>query len=259
MKILSIDTSSAALGIALSNDRAMLAEFTQNKALTHSEKLMPLIDTMMKNTDEDLASLDVVACTIGPGSFTGIRIGVATANAFAMAKSIPVIGISTLEALAWNFRYTDCVVTATMYAQRDDYYRGVYSFENGRLTVIKSEEAVSRDEILSEIREITETGRTVMLAGEMTDRYRAGTFASDEMQEMLSNGRLIIADRNLNFLRASNLCEMASQIMESSDISELPRYIEPVYIRKPQAEVQYEEKMARLRSMRDGGAEDGKQ
>ena len=60
MKILSIDTSSAALGIALSNDRAMLAEFTQNKALTHSEKLMPLIDTMMRNTDEDLASLDAV-------------------------------------------------------------------------------------------------------------------------------------------------------------------------------------------------------
>lgn len=253
MKILAIDTSSAALGIALSTEKAMLSEFTQNKALTHSEKLMPLIDTMLKNIDEDIKTVDAIACTTGPGSFTGIRIGVSTANAFAMANSIPVIGISSLEALAHNFKYTDYVIVATMYAQRDDYYRGIYSFEDRKISIIKSEEAISKDDILSEINEILKSQKKVILAGEMPDRYRSGLMQSDELENLVREQGFLIADRNLNFLRASNLCEIAFNIITSGKASDMPRYIEPVYIRKPQAEVQYEEKMAKMKNTKDRG------
>ena len=214
---------------------------------------MPLIDMMFRNTDEDISSLDAVACAIGPGSFTGIRIGVATANAFAMAKSIPVIGISSLEALAYNFRYTEHVIVATMYAQRDDYYRGIYSFKSGKLNIEKQEEAISKDEIISEIREIMESGKIVILSGEMTDRYRNALMDSQELENLIREPGFLIADRNLNFLRASNLCEIASDLMASGDPSDMSGYIEPVYIRKPQAEVQYEEKMARMKNLKDRG------
>lgn len=251
MKILAIDTSSAALGVALCSEKAMLAEFTQNKALTHSEKLMPLIDIMLKNIDEDIQSVDVVACTTGPGSFTGIRIGVSTANAFAMANKIPVIGISSLEALAHNFKYADHVIVSTMYAQRDDYYRGIYSFEDAKMSIIKSEEAISKDEILLEIREIMKAQKKVILCGEMPDRYRTGLMESEELKTLIEEPGFLIADKNLNFLRSSNLCEIAFDIMADGKIKDMPRYIEPVYIRKPQAEVQYEEKMAKIKDMQN--------
>ncbi|MGL5255610.1 MAG: tRNA (adenosine(37)-N6)-threonylcarbamoyltransferase complex dimerization subunit type 1 TsaB [Proteocatella sp.] len=244
MKILAIDTSSSALGIAVTDEETMLAEFTQNKALTHSEKLMPLIDTMLTNIDEKIYNMDAIACSIGPGSFTGIRIGVATANAFAMARNIPVIGISSLEALAYNFKYTDYVVVSTMYAQREDYYRGIYSFEKQKLSVVKAEEAISFEEIAEEIKALSLTGKKVVVLGELNSRLK-GILDENSAKSVLINN-CILADKTLNQINASNLCEIAREIIKNKNNSELPRYIEPVYIRKPQAEVQYEEKLRAL-------------
>ncbi len=243
MKILAIDTSSSALGIAVTDEDTMLAEFTQNKALTHSEKLMPLIDTMLSNIDENIKNIEAVACSIGPGSFTGIRIGVATANAFAMAGNIPVIGISSLEAMAYNFKYTDYVIVSTMYAQREDYYRGIYSFENQSIQILKEEDAISFEEIAEEVKILSQSGKTVILLGELNSRLKG---ISESISKTLIMDNCILADKTLNQICASNLCEIARDIMSKEDISKLPRYIEPVYIRKPQAEVQYEEKMKTL-------------
>lgn len=243
MKILAIDTSSSALGIAATDEDTMLAEFTQNKALTHSEKLMPLIDTMLSNIDENISNMDVIACSIGPGSFTGIRIGVATANAFAMAGNIPVIGISSLEAMAYNFKYTDFVIVSTMYAQREDYYRGIYSFENQNLQILKKEDAISFEEIAEEVKVLSESGKKVILLGELNSRLKG---ISESISKTLIMHNCTLADKTLNQISASNLCEIARHIIDKNEISTLPRYIEPVYIRKPQAEVQYEEKMKTL-------------
>lgn len=257
MKILSIDTSSAALGIAMSDEDTMLAEFTQNKALTHSEKLMPLIQLMFENIEEDIDCVEAIACTIGPGSFTGIRIGVATANAFAMAKNIPVIGVSSLEGLSYNFKNTHFSIVSTMYAQRDDYYRGIYRYNEEKLEIVKAEDAISFDEIIDEIKIIIESGQKVMLVGEMVDKLKKRlseeNFQNPEKQQrielvagLMEKHKLKLADKNTNYVRASNLCEIASEILGSNAINMLPRYVEPVYIRKPQAEVQYEEKMMKL-------------
>lgn len=244
MKILAIDTSSSALGIAITDEETMLAEFTQNKALTHSEKLMPLIDTMLTNIDENINQMDAIACSIGPGSFTGIRIGVATANAFSMARNIPIVGVSSLEAMAYNFKYTDYVVVATMYAQREDYYRGIYRFENEKLIVIKDEEAISFEEIADEIRKIKLDGKNVVVLGELNSRLKG--ISDDNSSKEIFMKECILADKTLNQICASNLCEIAREMIKNKNNSELPRYIEPVYIRKPQAEVQYEEKLRAL-------------
>jgi len=269
MKILSIDSSSAALGIAMSDENTMLAEFTQNKALTHSEKLMPLIELMLNNIEEDIDCVDAMTCTIGPGSFTGIRIGVATANAFAMAKNIPIIGVSSLEGLSYNFRHTDFAVVSTMYAQRDDYYRGTYRYKQAELEILETEDAISFDEILDEIKELIESGQKVMLVGEMVDKFKLRISEENtknpEKQEKINvamrqmhKDELRLADKNLNYLRASNLCEIAQKILASDEAQNLPRYIEPVYIRKPQAEVQYEEKMMKMKPNKIEAGKNGK-
>jgi len=269
MKILSIDSSSAALGIAMSDENTMLGEFTQNKALIHSEKLMPLIELMLKNIEEDIDNVGAMACTIGPGSFTGIRIGVATANAFAMAKNIPIIGISSLEGLSYNFRYTDFAIVSTMYAQRDDYYRGIYRYTDAELEILETEDAISFDEILDEINNLIKSGQRVMLVGEMVDKFKLriseeNTKNPEKQQKInvtisqMYKHELRLADKNLNYLRASNLCEIAMKILGSSEAENLPRYIEPVYIRKPQAEVQYEEKMIKINQNKIEAGKNGK-
>lgn len=236
MKILGIDTSSSALGIALTDEKILIGEFTQNKALAHSEKLMPLIEMMMNNLDEDIENLDAVVATIGPGSFTGIRIGVATANAFSMALNIPVIGISALRAMAYNFVDSDYVVFATMYAQRNDFYRGAYKIEEGIVTEILSEDAISMENIVLEIKECIDKGQKVILSGEILEKLD-----DKEEKEVLIKMGVIFAKKNNSLVRASNLCILAEKEMTTKI-----EYIQPVYIRKPQAEVQYEQRQKLL-------------
>ena len=233
MKILGIDTSSSVLSIGITQGDQVIGELVQNKALTHSERLMPHIAYLMETVDEKIEDIDYFAVTIGPGSFTGIRIGVATANAFAMAQGKRVIALSTLEALAHNFRQENLIIISTMYAQRDDYYRGTYEFlldDQGKhqLVVLQSEAAIGREDILKEAREYAKD-KPVILVGEITG----------PVQEELKSkaGSINLAEGDHNYIRPSTLCFLAK---ERAHLAE--GYAKPVYIRKPQAEVQFEER-----------------
>lgn len=170
MKIFALDTSSSVLALGMMEDDQIRGELMQNKALTHSEHLMPHIDYLLSSLEENVREMDLFATTIGPGSFTGIRIGVATANAFALASGKKVVGISTLEALAYNFEHSDAIIITTMYAQREDYYRGIYRFEDGELVVIEEEAAVAKDDILQEASLFADA--EVIIAGELADALR---------------------------------------------------------------------------------------
>ena len=233
MKILGIDTSSSVLSIGITQGDQVIGELVQNKALTHSERLMPHIAYLMETVDEKIEDIDYFAVTIGPGSFTGIRIGVATANAFAMAQGKRVIDLSTLEALAYNFRQENLIIISTMYAQRDDYYRGIYEFlldDQGKhqLVVLQSEAAIGREDILKEAREYAKD-KPVILVGEITG----------PVQEELKSkaGSISLAEGDHNYIRPSTLCFLAT---ERAHLAQ--DYAKPVYIRKPQAEVQFEER-----------------
>ncbi len=241
MKILAIDTSSSVLSLAVSSDGIILGELMQNKALTHSERLMPHIEYLFSALDEKVQQMDCFAVTIGPGSFTGIRIGVATANAFAMASGKKVVGISTLEALAHNFRHSDAFIISTMYAQREDYYRGLYQFRDGELIVLKSEDAVSKEDIFNEAKDFSKRGK-VIIVGElasalaMDDEFVDKNMNCKPKKSIIQLG--VDAD---NYVRGAILCEIAGKHFDrASD------FVSPIYIRKPQAEVQYEEKQRAL-------------
>lgn len=133
MKILSMDTSADTVSVALCEDRSLVASFTGNMKKTHSTTLLPLIDTVLSYSGIKCESIDLLAVTAGPGSFTGLRIGVATVKGLAIGNNIPSIGVSSLEALAYNFSDREGVlICPSINARRGEVYYALFKIENGR-------------------------------------------------------------------------------------------------------------------------------
>lgn len=131
MKILAIDTSSKICSVSILEDCNVILEKHTNDEKTHSQNLMPLIDELFKETNLSLDDINLLACCQGPGSFTGIRIGIATIKAFSDAKNIPVVGVTSLESLAYNISETGLIVSL-IDAKNDNVYYSLFS-NNGKL------------------------------------------------------------------------------------------------------------------------------
>ena len=129
MKILGIDTSSMAASVAVIEDNKLICEYTINTKKTHSQKLMPMIENMLNLSDLNVREIDAIAVCEGPGSFTGLRIGMATAKAIAHVNDIPVIGVNSLEVLAANMNLCDKKICSILDAQRNQVYTGRYHYE----------------------------------------------------------------------------------------------------------------------------------
>lgn len=130
MKILSIDTSSKICSVCILDNKNVIIEKHNNDEKTHSQKLMPLIDETFKEANLTLNDIDLLACCQGPGSFTGIRIGISTVKAFADIKNIPIIGVTSLESLAYNI-LEDTVIASIIDAKNDNVYFALYELKNG--------------------------------------------------------------------------------------------------------------------------------
>ena len=140
MLLLSVDSSAVTASAALTEDgRVIKSEFI-NKGLTHSETLLPLIENVMEGCA--YKRLDAIAVTAGPGSFTGVRIGVATVKGLAFPYDIPCISVSTLEAIAYNFTDEKAVICAVMDARRMQFYNALFKVENGRVTRLSEDRAI---------------------------------------------------------------------------------------------------------------------
>lgn len=128
MKILGIDSSGLVASAAVVEDDNLLAEYTVNYKKTHSQTLLPMIDEIVRMTELDLNTLDGIAVAAGPGSFTGLRIGSATAKGLGLALGKPLVEIPTLEGLAYNLYGTEKLVCPMMDARRNQVYTGIYEF-----------------------------------------------------------------------------------------------------------------------------------
>lgn len=160
MLLLSVDSSAVTASAALTeNGRVIKNEFI-NKGLTHSETLLPLIESVMGTYQ--YKELDAIAVTAGPGSFTGVRIGVATVKGIAFPYDIPCIGISTLEAIAYNFSDENAVICAVMDARRMQFYNAVFKTENGKITRLCEDRAIS----IEDLRKDMEAYDKVIIAGD---------------------------------------------------------------------------------------------
>lgn len=147
--LLSVDSSAVTAGVALSDGDKILKNEFINAGLTHSETLLPMIKNVMQS--HRFCELDAVAVTVGPGSFTGVRIGVATVKGLAFANDIPCVAVSTLEAVAYNFVDENCIVCAVMDARRMQFYNAVFKIENGVVSRLCNDRAVSLEELKKEL------------------------------------------------------------------------------------------------------------
>ncbi len=153
MKILAIDSSGMTASVAVIEDDKVAAELNINNKKTHSQTLLPMIETLTKYLELELETLDAIAVTKGPGSFTGLRIGSATAKGLALALKLPIVEISTLEAMAYAFFGTGKLICPMMDARRAQVYTGLYRFRNEEFVNVMPDCAVSVDELLGALNE----------------------------------------------------------------------------------------------------------
>ena len=151
MRILALETSAKSVSVAVTENGTLLAQAYQDRGLTHSVTLMPLLDGMLKTAGLTLDDMDIIAVAQGPGSFTGIRIGVSAAKGLAWAKALPCCGVSTLEAMAQNLRHMDGLIVCSMDARRNQVYNAVFAAEGGQLTRLTPDRAIALSQLAEEL------------------------------------------------------------------------------------------------------------
>lgn len=161
MKILALETSAKSVSAAVVEDGAVRASCFSCTGLTHSRTLMPMVEAMLKNAELTLAQMDAVAVAAGPGSFTGLRIGVSAAKGLAWAADKPCIGVSTLEAMAQNLAHVDALLVCAMDARRNQVYNALFEAKDGVLTRLTDDRAIEVRELAEELR--GETRRMIVL------------------------------------------------------------------------------------------------
>ena len=151
MKILALETSAIAASVAVCEDEALIAQSFQRTGLTHSATLMPMLEAMLKNSGMTLNEIDLIAVAAGPGSFTGLRIGVSAAKGLAWPLDKPSVGVSTLEAMAWQMVGMKGVVCAAMDARRQQVYNALFDLQDGKPVRLTPDRAISLEELSSEL------------------------------------------------------------------------------------------------------------
>ena len=151
MKILSLETSAKSVSCAVTENGAPLASAYQCTGLTHSRTLLPMADAMLKNAELTLDDIDAIAIAAGPGSFTGLRIGIAAVKGLAWAADKPCVGVSTLEAMAENVSHIDGLIVGAMDARRSQVYNAVFEAKDGALTRLCADRAISLEELAAEL------------------------------------------------------------------------------------------------------------
>jgi tRNA threonylcarbamoyladenosine biosynthesis protein TsaB len=226
MLILGLDTSTPATSVALWEDGTLLAETLVNQGLSHSEQLVGLVKQLLKTTGLSLSQVDVYACTKGPGSFTGLRIGVAATKGFAQYHQKPIIGISLLELTAWNMAGAVGWICPMVDAQRDQVYAGVYTWQNDRIQPVREDKVMSITDFMEEI---VESDQPAVCLGSGTGKISG--------MDALSQ-RIDVLPGIFGMPRAAMLCQAAFWKWSEEEAMSTWMDFEPDYFRKSQAEIQ---------------------
>lgn len=154
MKILAIDTTSKTATAALCEDEKLISSYTQNTGLTHSETMLPMIESILKNARVGVDDIDIFACSTGPGSFTGVRIGVSIIKGLAFSKNKPCIGVSALEAMAQSIApiaNENDVICPVMDARRDQLYNALFTVSGGKLVRLTDDDISDANELATKL------------------------------------------------------------------------------------------------------------
>ena len=233
MKVLGIDSSGMVATVAVVEDTQMLAEYTINYKKTHSQTLLPMLDEVAKMMELDLNTIDAIAVAARPGSFTGLRIGSATAKGLGLALKKPLVSVPTLEGIAYNFCGSEKVICPMMDARRSQVYTGIYEFQGNTLKVLEDQMAVPVEEVLEKL---NQTGREVILAGDGVPVYL-------ELIEKNLKVPYLLAPAHLNRQRAGAVAVLGIQYAKEGKLESAMEH-QPDYLRLSQAERERAQKQA---------------
>jgi len=242
VKILAIDSSAMVASVAVITDEKLIGEYTINYKKTHSKTLLPMINRVVSFLELDLNSLDAIAVTTGPGSFTGLRIGVATAKGLAQALNKPIIEVPTLHGLAYNLNMLDCdtLVCPIMDARRNQVFTGIYRFVEVDMgnNKLKKEQEVVLDQTAMDIEELIDKlnsyDKKVVFVGDGIQVF--DKTISDKMKVAYQYAEVSIREQ-----KASSIGALAIKYLKDGKISNASD-VKPEYLRVSQAERQLKEK-----------------
>lgn len=230
MRILALDSSGLVATVAIVEDEQTIAQYTVNYKKTHSQTLLPMVDEIVNMTDFDLSTVDAIAVAGGPGSFTGLRIGSATAKGLGLALNKPLIHVPTVDGMAYNLFGSKGLICPIMDARRNQVYTGLYRFEN-EFTVVEEQMAISVDEL---IEKINRYGEKVTFLGDGVPVYKA------QLEERL-NVEYCFAPAHVNRQSAAAVGTLAMRYYSEGRIETAGEH-QPDYLRVSQAERERAEK-----------------
>lgn len=241
MKILSIDTSSNICGVSILDDNNLICNLDNDTGRTHSENLMPMIKDALSKAKITLNEIDLIVCDIGPGSFTGIRIGIATIKAFSDSLNIPCIGISSLEALAYNINNNSNLVCSILDCKNDNCYFALYERKEKIFETLIEPQAEDINFTLAILKSYIEDNfenSNITFVGDGSKIYQ------NQIKETFKEAQ--IADENQDNLNSYNLgiCGYEKYMNNENPNEE----ILPLYLKKPQAQRLLEEKMKGIKN-----------
>ena len=233
MKILAIDTSTMLGGIAIMDESLLIAESRLNVRSTHSERLVTEIEHCLKQSGIKISDIDLFAVATGPGSFTGLRIGLSTVKGFSYATGKPIVSVPTLEALAWNFPYSKYPVCTMLDARKKEVYAALFRWEEGEnLIRLINETSAKPEEFARDALRVTHDDKFIF-AGEGAALYR------DKIIEVMGE-KAIFASPEKTVPSPANVAVLGLKKAKAGEFSE-PISLTPMYIRKSEAEVKWKD------------------
>ena len=233
MRILAIDSSGLVATVAILEDDQTIAVYTVNYKKTHSQTLLPMLDEIVKMTEFDLSTVDAIAVAGGPGSFTGLRIGAATAKGLGLALNKPLIHIPTVDGLAYNLYGTAGLICPIMDARRSQVYTGLYRFKNDEFQVVEQQMAISLQEL---VEKLNQYGEKVTFLGDGVPVYK------EELKKELQV-EYSFAPAHMNRQSAAAVGALGMKYYEEGRIETAAEH-RPDYLRLSQAERERAEKNA---------------
>lgn len=231
MKILALDSSGLVATVAIVTEETMLAEYTVNFKKTHSQTLLPMLNEIVKMVELDMEQVDAIAVAAGPGSFTGLRIGSATAKGLGLALNKPILAIPTLEGLSYNLFGTGKLICPMMDARRNQVYTGLYEFVSDELHPVLPQTALAVEELIAKINELD---REVIYLGDGVEVYK-------EIIKDNTKVNYSFAPVHMNRQRAGAIGALGITYHNKNRLETAAEH-EPVYLRLSQAERERAEK-----------------
>ena len=233
MKILAVDTSSKLCSVAILEDKNLIKKIELDNGLTHSETLMPLIQQLLNECSLSLNNIDLLVSDVGPGSFTGIRIGVSSCKAFSDSLNIPCVGISSLEVLAYNIQ-NDSIICSTIDCKNNNCYFALYELNSGNYNVLIEPCAKSVNDVL-DLLNSQYYNKCISFVGD--------GIPSEKLHSIYDNNADSEVTKNIisSYLNVENLGTAGyKKFINNNTVGE---EILPLYLKKPQAQIQLEEKL----------------